>query len=304
MAQQISVNMMVLALSFLAQHGSRVCSAKARVGRALSLEQREACGQLERLVAAWYRPPVLTGGRGELKIESLCHFGMHVASGKLGSEHKMPAALQPQMFAAERARFLDQDLHFDPTNFMDIFDATTYTDPSILLLPEARPCPAPKARRVRNEQILAYTREWDHFGKLVLAPAGAVAEPYQLIAAPKDANVDRIVSDRRRQNAREGHIEGASRLMPSGHDIAEFEVPRGHHMLVHSDDLVDMFPSFDAPFERAITNGVAVAAVAQDYKGTAAHRKAKLAEMQKVVPCLVRARDGRHQRGVLRMRQP
>ena len=46
--------------------------------------------------------------------------------------------------------------------------------------------------------------------------------------------------------------------MPTGSLLLEFELGPGEELRICSDDLADMFPSFDVPFEQALTNAVAV----------------------------------------------
>ena len=123
-------------------------------------------------------------------------------------------------------RVLDEPLHFDGTRYLaDVFEAAAFVEPRLLLLDHPRPCEARKARFVRSDPLLDYARGWDQFGKLVLSRPSETGEPYGLIAAWKSEEVDRIVSDRRRQNAREAFLGGESFSMTCGPDLAELESP-------------------------------------------------------------------------------
>ena len=56
--------------------------------------------------------------------------------------------------------------------------------------------------------------------------------------------------------------------MPTGSLLLGFELGPGEELRICSDDLADMFPSFDVPFERALTNAVAVKCCLGDFEGT------------------------------------
>ena len=60
-------------------------------------------------------------------------------------------------------------------------------------------------------------------GKLALVRPESAPEPYSLIAVYKDPDKDRVVSDRRRRNAREHHLHGASRLLVQPASLADLE---------------------------------------------------------------------------------
>eukprot|EP00974_Lingulodinium_polyedra_P014103 1365162-Lingulodinium_polyedra.AAC.1 len=185
-------------------------------------------------------------------------FAASVGLAPCGARVAPPAALTVMPFRSERARFMAQELHFDCTPFLPVFEAAAFVEPRLLRLPEPRPTDARRPRPERDEQLIAYARSWDAVQKLHLARPEEVREPFGLIAAFKDDKRDRIVSDRRRANAWEAHLEGASRDMASGADLCEFEVPSGHVLRVMSDDLMDMFCAFDCSPAHALTNGLAV----------------------------------------------
>ena len=86
-------------------------------------------------------------------------------------------------------------------------------------------------------------RGWD---LSVLVPRSVPREPCPLLASWKSPEVDRILFDRRRQNAWEFHIEGASAQMSSGSQLAEAVALPGHEGVGCMDDLVDMCPSMRA----------------------------------------------------------
>eukprot|EP00974_Lingulodinium_polyedra_P005999 567107-Lingulodinium_polyedra.AAC.1 len=59
--------------------------------------------------------------------------------------------------------------------------------------------------------------------------------------------------------------------VPSGHQLADFELAPAEDVLVFADDLVDMFRCFDAGRRRAATNVLAVHGTLADYRGTRAY---------------------------------
>ena len=73
-----------------------------------------------------------------------------------------------------------------------------------------RRCPRLGPSQREEQALLEYAGGWDKHDKLVLADPGEIGEPYGLIAACKSEKTDRIVSDRRRQNAREAVLLGSS----------------------------------------------------------------------------------------------
>ena len=130
------------------------------------------------------------------------------------------------------------------------------------------PPPNPPSRV--DAEVVKYCRGWDAGGKLALALPSEVSDRFQHIAVPKNETSDRVVSDRRRRNAREFHLRGSSQHMPTGSLLLEFELGPGEELRICSDDLADMFPSFDVPFSRALTNAVAVKCCLGDFEGTTA----------------------------------
>ena len=82
----------------------------------------------------------------------------------------------------------------------------TFQEPNLLRLPEARAELVPQAQPKRDPELLSFVRKWDGVGKLALLADEEVEDFYQLIAVAKDQDVDRIVSDRRRRNARERRL--------------------------------------------------------------------------------------------------
>ena len=110
-----------------------------------------------------------------------------------------------------------------------------------------------------------------------------VSEPLPLLGTIKDADRDRILADRRRQNACEAHLGGADSHAACASDMAEFEVPQG---FASSDDLVDMFGCIDVPEARARTNGIAVYAHGRDFPSLPARARGGVKPDDRCVPCL------------------
>ena len=158
-AIQVWTNVIVLALSFSALGSVRACPPSARSGRPLSSAQRHACGVVEGLVTAWVRGPLLPANRGLMKMQALHAFAEQIADTAVGCRCAPPAALQVRPFVSQRARFLDEPLHFDCTRYLaDVFEAAAFVEPRLLLLDHPRPCEARKARFVRSEPLLDYAK--------------------------------------------------------------------------------------------------------------------------------------------------
>ena len=115
----------------------------------------------------------------------------------------------------------------------------------------------------------------DKAGRLHLArPGEALAEDrMNVIAVYKSVEVDRIVWDRRRRNVKEAHLKGAACDLPGGYELSEIEVPPGLKAHVFADDIADMYPTFVASRERAITNAMAIELPAKDCVHMVAHKR-------------------------------
>ena len=96
-------------------------------------------------------------------------------------------------------------------------------------------------------------------GRFHLArPSEALAEDrMNVIAVYKSVEVDRTVWDRRRRNVKEVHLSAACDLL-GGYVLCDVEVPPGLKAHVFADDTADMYPTFVASRERAITNTMAI----------------------------------------------
>ena len=79
-----------------------------------------------------------------------------------------------------------------------------------------------------------------------------------VIAVYKSVEVVGTVWDRRRRNAKEAHLKGAACDLPGGYELCEVKVPPGLKAHVFADDTADMYPTFVASRERAITNTMAI----------------------------------------------
>ena len=266
--------MLVLGLSYLHLSGVRHCPLNVRTGAPLSQHQYAMVARLMRLVQEWFRPPYPFGGRGLLKAQCMMNYFNDVSLQGTGASVPPPATMVASAFDASRARFAaDPSLSVDATKLLPIFEAATFVEPSLLELGRDRTTPIPNPPNRADAEVLKYVRSWDAGDKLELALPDEVSDRFQHIAVPKDAHKDRVVSDRRRRNAREFHLRGASSHMPSGPLLCEYELQDGQELRVYSDDLADMFPSFPVPWERALTNAVALRCCASDFKGTAALKR-------------------------------
>ena len=88
-------------------------------------------------------------------------------------------------------------------------------------------------------------------------------------------------------------MEGFSRLTPSGADLVDFIIPKGHHFMIWAEDTSDYYPSCAASPARATTNAtdaVRPLSFFQGMRAVAAFRARCEASgvpvPAKVVPCL------------------
>ena len=253
----------------------------------LSAQQMYVCESLLVLSRMMCRPPFYFGGRGRAKLDSLVDYAVEVAARAPGDVAPPPAALVGATFKADRAEFMTEHAHFDPTPHLDVLDAACYVEPRLLEL-GAPACPLPRAgMRGQRHEVLRYVRRMDEFGKLHLAaPADAPKEDrMSLIAVYKSEARDRTVWDRRRRNWKEVHLRGGARDLPGGYNLAEFELLPGQNALLFGDDLRDFYPSFDAPPARAVTNALALEVSPAEVKGTRALRRFAGQPPALLVPC-------------------
>ena len=105
----------------------------------LIVEQQEVAQRVHGLSELMYRPPYLTGGRGQMKLRALLEYLQKLTPAPVGSNVAPPAALAVGEFQASRAKFLKRPLHFDPTPWLSVFSAATYIEPELLLPPGGTP---------------------------------------------------------------------------------------------------------------------------------------------------------------------
>ena len=142
-----------------------------------------------------------------------------------GTSVPPPANMAASAFDASRARFAaDPTLSVDATKYLPVFEAATFVEPSLLELGRGRTTPIPYPPHRSDAEVLKYVLTWDAGDKLELALPDEVSDRFQHIAVPKDEHKDRVVSDRRRRNAREYHLRGASSHMPSGPLLCVYEL--------------------------------------------------------------------------------
>ena len=281
---------MVAQLSHLSVGKSRHCPAMARSGRALTEVQTGVCDHLTQLATLMFRPLFQASGRGLIKAEALWNYVQDVQRADLEATVRPPPALCVREFKASRAGYLKTDLHFDPTPWLRVFPAAAYVEPSLLLRePLVPPSQTFATQQGAVAEVVAYTKQWDKFGKLQLEKASEIPgyDRHQLIPVAKDEHVDRIVHDKRPRNEQEHRLFGRSRSMPSGPDFAEVQLDlEGKYVCrVSADDLEDFYPSFDASAEMGRTNAVSMEIPASEFAGTRALRKRPDLLHEAVVPC-------------------
>ena len=98
----------------------------------LSVAQSSACGRVRELVAVWFREPAPLSARAKLKLHQLHQHVSDVGAVPVGQRFKTPLVGGARPFDASRARFLDAELHHDPTAFLPTFEAIAYVEPRVL----------------------------------------------------------------------------------------------------------------------------------------------------------------------------
>ena len=234
--------MIILALSFLAADETRVCPKASRAGTPLSAQQQDMCDRVYASVLDWLRPPFLKGGRGEKKVRHLSRLACELAQASLGAVVTPDRALAASPFVASRARLMSEPLHFDCTQYLPVFEAATFLEPRLLQRSEPFQCSAFRAACKRNPEVLAFARDWDKFDKLTLIPQAQAFEPSPLLATWKTDEMDRTLFDRRRRNASEHRIEGASAQMSTGAQLLDMQAGPGQELVGCVDDLKDHVP--------------------------------------------------------------
>ena len=165
---RIAINLAVTWLSWFVLRKPRHCPPGGRDGMPLSSQQRATAQRIEELVQDWFREPASFSDRGRSKLESLLLYATTVSSCSVGASAGPAPRTGAQAFCAARARFLEQDLHFDPVNFMDVFDSVAFVEPRVLARSTPLATTAVEPRCERNPEILKFALSWDRFHKLSL----------------------------------------------------------------------------------------------------------------------------------------
>ena len=222
------------------------------------------------------RAPHKMGSRGAAMLDSTFEYGLHVASTDLGGIAAPPPGMQSSPFVASRAKFLKTEIAgFDPVPWLPVLEGATYIEPRLLVTgTEESDLPLARFGATKSEGA-KFAKLIDDAGRLYLARPheAAAADRMNVMSVYKDKDWDRTVWDRRRRNFRETHLKGAGSSMPGGYELCELEVPAGQFAHLFVDDLADMYPTFSAPPERAITNAMALELDASDCVGYKAYKR-------------------------------
>ena len=278
------MNLILTGLSHLALGCPRHCPPSALTGRPLTPLQREAAGNVERLVAPMLRGDFSLGTRGGNMLDLAASLDA-VESAEFGAPAP-PSAAGPAGLQAARIAFMKGPAHFDPREWLSVFSAAVLVEPRLLrgsapgaagdggaaetpsrltdmvetvLAKKKEKVPAELPQSGARAEVLALLRDWAAVGRLRLAPASGPdleCATSRIFAVPKSLTEDRLVVDRQIENSKELALGGAARDLPSGSDMAEHWVPRGWTLRMSSEDLTDYFPSIDSSNARATTNGL------------------------------------------------
>ena len=224
----------------------------------------------------------MTASSRSRKTSLLADFAEQVSLSTFGTDVSLPDILSSYALSADRAIFSKTVAHFDPLPYLGVFSAACFLEPRLLdlrTLPESvRPAvqevKAPPQRGATAD-VLAYLRQWDAAGRLLLEhPRHALAtEQGSLFPVYKDDVTDRIVFNRVPRNRVEFHLPGYARYTVSGHDLLEIDVPKGSKVRFYTDDLADCYPAMDASVDRGRSNALSFTAPLQAFAGTRAHRQ-------------------------------
>ena len=117
----------------------RISPPEARAGMPLNSCQRAACARIHGLVTVCFREPSTFSARAQFKLEALYGLAGQLTACKPGEVVSPPPSSTAHAFDAQRARYLEQPLHFDPTPFLPFFEAAAYVEPRILQRPSQSP---------------------------------------------------------------------------------------------------------------------------------------------------------------------
>lgn len=276
-AEELLVNLMVLALSYLSVRGLRRCPDWARTGGPLSVEQRSAAAFLRERVSEYLAPSAAASDRSFRSaqlVADCARMGTLPLGAPCDKEESRATRLDPA-----RATFAKTDADFDPTPFLGVFAAACYVEPDLLhrsrlprgILPADAVASGPQ--RGLQCDVLGYLRKWDERHRLLLEPPWTTCRTQQgtLFAVPKTEDVDRVVFNRIPRNAQEVHLPGYARFCIGGHDFTELLLGPGTEVKLFADDLSDAFPAFRASRARGVSNALAWTAPVAAFAGTRAY---------------------------------
>ena len=286
---QLAVNLMVVSLSFLRLGSRRFCPAEARSGMPLNEAQNSMVSRVRELARSWCRGPLQMGERGRKKLESLLEFGRAMRDATLGGIYPAPPPLAVQPLVAARAKYMKEEQHFCPTPWLPVFEAATYVEPRLL---ERRP-PAdhglpPMKQPGELAELVRFAEDLDRHGKLHLARPDEVAvkRGCRLIPVYRDAARDRVVWDRRIQNAHEHQLRSASQRLVGGAALTDYELAPGAEPVIYAADLSDFYPAFDSSVYKARTNVLARVLPSEALAHLRAFRRRKGALGDRAVICV------------------
>ena len=273
---RLVTNCVVLALSHLSVDCSRRCPPRARSGRGLSVRQHAMVARLLPLIHTMLDPCVSEPGRSH-RIGLINATASDVSRAEIGDVLDSRTLLKPDRIVNSRSPFMKTSSNFNPVDFLSVFHAAAYVEPSLLersrLSGDVPSSSVAPPQRSCSSELVDYLRRWDDAGRLLLVETGGVApgDCGGLFPVPKDEHTDRIVFNRVPRNAREVHLNGYAKFTVSGHDLVDLEVPEGSSVRIWSEDISDFFPAFVASPARGRTNALSTTAPLSAFEGTRAH---------------------------------
>ena len=149
--------------------------------------------------------------------------------------------------------------HWNATDFLDDALVLAYREPDSILCPRE---PHPWEKPVLNDpetEIIRLAQVWDQNSLLgihqVPIPENQKVKIFNCLKDPVEG-IDRQIGDRRSRNAQEAVLEGPSRRLPCGTDLADLWCPPGFRFHIFCSDRKDFYHQMWASKSRMLSNTV------------------------------------------------
>ena len=218
--------------------------------------------------------PIAKAGRRfpqlSARLSELCHFtsilgvsGQPYSRAYQGCEvpldNSVSPELEPYMSLNAKRLKLSGRGHWNATDFLDDDLVLAYREPDSILCPrEPHPWEKPCLNDPETE-ILRLAQVWDQNSLLgidqVPIPENQKVKIFNCLKDPVEG-IDRQIGDRRSHNAQEAVLEGPSRRLPCGTDLADLWCPPGFRFHIFCSDRKDFYHQLWASKSRMLSNTV------------------------------------------------